>query len=49
MLQKNKNSKIEKKAAKATGKFLMDISDIFSGITCSGNWHEPKMPKSLKK
>lgn len=46
---KKANAKIQKKAAKATGKFLMDISDLFTGITCSGNWYEPKMPSSLKK
>ncbi|MDO5548428.1 MAG: cyclic lactone autoinducer peptide [Eubacteriales bacterium] len=44
-----KNSEVKKNCAKVSAKYLDDLSNIFSGVLCMGNWYEPKMPKELKK
>ena len=46
---KMNTSNVAKTSTKVAASFIRSISEIFIGINCSGNWHEPKMPSTLKK
>ncbi len=48
-MKKSTNDKIKKTIAKAAGKSLYTVADVFSGMLCGGRWYEPKMPEKLKK
>lgn len=40
---------ITKKIAKGASQFIQSISDVIVGMPSGGNYHEPKMPESMKK